>query len=116
MNTEVISKVYELKEYILESQEYKKVKKAEKIMEEKCADLLVKYNYLINEYNNALRFKDYGSDVEGAQRALYECKKELDDNIYVKGYKDAYKCINKYLKQIQENIFKGIIETKHIDL
>ena len=108
-STEITAKIYKLKELILNCQEYKEVKEKEKLMEDKCGNLLIKYNYLFNEYNEALRFKDYGSDVESKQKSLYECKKELDDNIYVKEYRKAYKKMNVILKNIENILFEGII-------
>ena len=111
-NTKILSKVYELKERLLNSTEYKLVKEKEMLMEEKCANLLIKYNHLFNEYNNALRFKDYGSDVNAAQRQLHECKIELDENVYVREYKEAYKRMDSLLKSIQKNLFNGIIIEK----
>lgn len=115
-NTEITSKVYELKEMLLNSREYKDTKQAEKIMEEKCSNLLIRYNHLFNEYNEALRFKDYGSDVSGIQKELKKCKIELDKNEYVISYKKAYKEMSKLLKQLEETIFDGIIEYKNINI
>ena len=111
-NSEILAKVYELKEELLKSREYSLVKEKEKIMEEKCSLLLLKYNNAFNEYNEALRFKEYGSDIEGKQKILNEIK--LDTNVYVKEYKNAYKDMTKLLKDIEGNIFKGIIENKNI--
>ena len=86
LDTEILSLTYELKEMIINSKEYKDVKEKEKIMEEKCVSLLIKYNNLVDEYNNAIRFEKYGSDVNKVQKALHECKIELDTNEYVKDY------------------------------
>lgn len=115
-NTEITSKVYELKQLLINSKEYKEVKEKEKLMEDNTMELLTKYNYLFNEYNEALRFKDYGSDVNKAQKELNEAKLELDNNKYVKEYKQAYKRMNKLLKEIQNTIFNGIIEDKSINI
>ena len=45
-------------------------------MEENCGMLLIKYNNLVDEYNNAVRFEKYGGDVEkgmsGKQGQLIE--------------------------------------------
>jgi len=114
--TEITNKVYELKEMLLNSNEYKLVKEKEKEMEEKCSNLLIKYNYLFNEYNEALRFKDYGSDVKGIQKELNKCKLELDSNEYVKAYKEAYKAMNKLLKDLQDIIFSKLIVNKDISI
>ena len=115
-NTEITSKVFKLKELLLNSNEYKLVKEKEKLMEDNCSELLIKYNYLFNEYNEALRFKDYGSDVATKQKELNECKIELDNNEYVKEYKKAYKNMNKLLKQIQDIVFDGLIINKEISI
>ena len=74
----------------------------------------IAYNNIFNEYNQALRFKDYGSDVSKVQKELNNVKLELDQNEYVKEYKKAYKNMNKLLNEIQNNMFKGIIENKDI--
>ena len=111
-NTDITIKVYELKEKLLTSDKYVIVKEKEKQMEENCSDLLIRYNYLFNEYNEALRFEKYGSDVNAIQKKLAECKLELDSNKYVKEYKKAYKEMNDLLRDIQGIIFNGIIENK----
>ena len=108
-NTQITSKVYELRELLINSPEYKKVKEQEKLMEEKCHELLIKYNQLFEEYNQALKYKDYGSDVNKAQKLLHQCKIELDDNVYVREYKVAYKEMNDLLSNIQNIIFDKII-------
>ena len=113
-NTQVLIKAYELKEKILDSSEYKNVKEKEKEMEEKCSMLLIKYNNLFNEYNQALRFEKYGSDVNVARQELAECKLELDNNQYVKEYREAYKEMEIKLKEIEKIIFEKIIEKKYI--
>ena len=115
-NTEITSKVYQLKEMLLKSNEYLDVKEKERIMEEKCSDLLIKYNYLFNEYNEALRFVKYGSDVNMAQKKLEECKKELDNNKYVIEYRASYKNMNKKLKEIERIIFEGITINRYIEI
>lgn len=115
-NTEITSKVYKLKELLMNSKEYKAVKEKEKLMEENCSNLLIRYNYLFNEYNEALRFKDYGGDVENKQKALNQFKIELDNNEYVKEYKRAYKDMNKLLNVIQSIIFDGFIVNKNINI
>lgn len=115
-NTEITSKVYKLKELLMDSKQYKEVKEKEKLMEENCSNLLIRYNYLFNEYNEALRFKDYGSDVESKQKELNQCKIELDNNEYVKEYKKAYNNMNKLLSEIQDVIFDGLIVSKHIEI
>lgn len=116
LDTKILESTYELKEMLLKSEEYKNVKEKEKIMEDKCSDLLIKYNYLVNEYNNAIRFEKYGSDVEGARKALADFKLELDSNKYVKEYNEAYKKMNNLLKDLQDIIFEGIKESKRIKL
>lgn len=85
-------------------------------MEENCTDLLIKYNNLFEEYNQALRFKDYGSNVSQAQKNLSEVKFELDENNYVKEYKKAYKSITRLLQGIEKDLFRGLIENKYINI
>lgn len=116
LDTEILALTYELKEMIINSKEYREVKVKEKIMEEKCVSLLIKYNNLIDEYNNAIRFEKYGSDVSKAQKALHECKIELDTNEYVKDYNNAYKKMNELLADLQDIIFEGIIKNKRIKI
>ena len=111
-NTQIISKVYDLKQMILNSNEYKQVKEKEKVMEENCASILVRYSNIFNEYNEALRFKDYGANVNEVQKRLHLCKLELDENIYVKEYKEAYKKMNELLGEIEGILFASIIENK----
>ena len=113
-NTLIISKIYELKELITSSKEFSDIKEKEKNMEEKSGMLLIKYQRLIDEYNNALRFSKYGSNVEIAKKELYECKNELDHDENIKSYKQAYKTMKLLLKGIEEQLFSGIIEYKNI--
>ena len=94
INTLILAKVYELREALLKSDEYVKVKESENIMEEKCSSLLIKYNNLFDEYNQAIRFVKYGSNIEMIQKELARVKLELDNNEYVKDYKNAYKEMN----------------------
>lgn len=115
-NTKITAKVYELKEMLLHSREYEEVKNKERLMEENCANLLIKYNDLFNKYNDALRFKDYGSDVASAQKSLFNCKKELDNNPYVQDYKNSYRKMNQLLQELQSLIFENIIENRNINL
>lgn len=115
-DTDILKKVFELKELLISCEEYKNVKTKEHEMEEKCSFLLLEYNKLFEEYNEALRFKNYGSDVEGAQAKLHECKKILDENQYVIEYRNSYKDINKLLKEIEKIIFKGIIDKKNLNI
>jgi cell fate (sporulation/competence/biofilm development) regulator YlbF (YheA/YmcA/DUF963 family) len=116
LDTEIIALTYELKEKLINSKEYKDVKEKEKIMEEKCAHLLIKYNHLMDEYNNAVRFEKYGGDVEGSRKRLAECKMELDTNEYVKSYNEAYKKMNKLLRNLEDIIFEGLIKNTRISL
>ena len=116
INTEIIIKTYELKDKILNSKEYKEVKEKEKEMEDNCSLLLIKYNRLFNEYNEAIRFKDYGSDVNKAQKELANCKKELDENNYVKEYRNSFKKMNKILKDIEKELFNELISKRNIEI
>ena len=109
INTEIIAKVYELKEKLINSKEYKLVKDKEKLMEEKANELLTRYNYLFNEYNEAKRFENYGGKVKEYQKLLADTKLELDRNEYVIEYRKAYKDMEQVLSNIQDILFKDII-------
>ena len=113
-NTEITSKIYQLKELLVNCKEYKDVKEKERLMEDNCSELLIKYSNLINEYNQALRFKDYGSDIKTKQIELNKIKIQLDNNEYVRSYKKAYKTMVKLLEKIEDIIFEKIIERKRI--
>ena len=115
-DTKITGKVYDLKEMLLNSREYMLVKEKEKEMEEKSSTLLLEYNYLFNEYNQANRFKDYGANVVGIQQKLNKCKEKLDNDYYVKEYKKAYKQMQKLLNELQDVIFEGIMENKRIEI
>lgn len=116
LDTKILELTYELKDKILESEEYKLVKEKERLMEENCVQLLIKYNSLMDEYNNSIRFEKYGSDIEFSRKKLAECKLELDTNEYVKEYKQAYKNMNKMLSDIEKSVFKGLMENKKIEI
>lgn len=116
LDTKIIELTYDLKELLINSEEYKDVKEKEKLMEENCSDLLIKYNYLVNEYNSAIRFEKYGSDVNKARKELADFKLILDTNEYVKSYNEAYKRMNKLLAKLEAIIFEGIKEDTKIKL
>lgn len=116
VNTSVIAKVYELKEKLINSDEYKIVKEKESIMEDKCAILFIKYNNIFNEYKEALRFEKYGSDVSKVQKELALVKKEIDDNSYVKEYRLAYKKMRKLLNMLETTLFENLINKKYIEI
>ncbi len=114
MYSEILKETFELKDKILNSAEYKTLKEKEnKMMNDKeCILLLNKFERAKEEYNNAKRFENYGSDVVSAQKLLSSVKTELDNNELVKEYNEAFKHMKKIIKNIEGAIFEGIIKSK----
>ena len=100
----------ELNEKIKESKEYKEVKEKEKKMldDEQTFKLLIKYQKLQEEYNDALRFSDYGSNVESIRKELAAVKYEVDTNPLVVEYNDSYKVLNELFNEITNIVLKEI--------
>lgn len=112
--TEIMVKTYELKEQFINSDVYVDMKNKEKLMleDKECFDLLCLYQDKQHEYNEAKRFEKYGSDVSKIGEELQVIKSKVYNNKYVKEYNDAYKNVNKIVKDIERIIFEDIIENK----
>ena len=118
-NSEILTKVFELKDKIVNSFLYTNLKEKEKRMldDEECFKLLSLYQEKQTEYNEAKRFEKYGSDVNKASKELSEIKIKVDSNKFVKEYNEAYKLMCKELKKIEKIIFKDIFkERKEIEI
>ncbi len=115
MDTSNIFKLtYDLKDALKNTNEYKELLKCEKEMLEdnNTFILLNKYQEAQSEYKDALRFKEYESKYKEKQEILFKIKYEVDTNPYVIKYNEAYKVFNNLLKEIEEELFKGIITKK----
>lgn len=115
-NSEIISMAYELKDRILDSELYKRLKESEKKMleDEKCSALLQQYQHIKDEYDNAKRFEKYGGNVEFFQKKLSEIKYKVDENEFVKEYNLIFKKMQSELSEIENIIFKDIIKEKRV--
>ena len=113
-NSEILSLTYDLKDKIIESDLYKELKEKEKKMLEdnECMKLLIAFEQLKEEYEQAKRFEKYGSDVASVQKRLSEIKFKVDENELVKDYNFAYKKLKNKLKEIEKIVFKDIIEKR----
>ena len=114
MDSEIISLVYKLKEEIVNSDLYKDLKKKEKEMleDEECSKLLIIYQNKQSEYNEAKRFEKYGSNIGAVSNELSCIKYKVDENEFVKRYSEAFKMLNKKLKDIESILFKDIVKSK----
>lgn len=118
-NSEIIAKVFELKEKIIKSYLYKDLKEKEKKMmeDDECSKLLCQYQNIQSKYNEAKRFEKYGSDIVTVSKELSEIKCKVNENKLVKEYNEAFRKMNKQLKNIEKIIFKDITkERKEIEL
>lgn len=111
---EILNLTYELKDDLKNSNLYKDMinKEKEMIDDHETFILLNKYQIAQNEYNQALRFKDYDDTYKIKQIKLFEIKKTVDVNIYVKEYNLSYNKFIKQLKEIENEVFKDIIIKK----
>lgn len=113
-NSEILSLTYDLKDKIIESDLYKALKDKEKKMleDEECMKLLISFEHVKEEYEQARRFEKYGSDLASVQKRLSEIKFKVDENVLVKDYNLAYRKLKKKLKEIEKIVFKDIIEKR----
>ena len=100
----------EIKNIIIESDEYKAAKEAETKMinDPETIRLLSLYQQKQQEYNDALRFEEYGSDVETIRKQLAEIKLMVDSNVLVTEYNRKYKAVKEILDTATKNILKDI--------
>lgn len=113
-NSEILSLTYDLKDKIIESDLYKNLKEKEKEMleDEECMKLLISFENIKEEYEQAKRFEKYGSNLVSVQKRLSEIKFKVDENERVKAYNLAYKRLKKKLKEIEKMVFQDIIPQK----
>ena len=109
---DIFALAYELQSEIVNSDLYKEVKEKENKMlgDQATFMLLNKYQTAQEEYNEALRFKDYGGNVKEKQLEMYKIKLEVDANPLVRSYNEAYKRLSDLLDKIEKTIFKGLID------
>ena len=102
--------IEEIKELIKDSNEYRASKEAELAMlsDASTLSLLNEYQSKQKEYNDALRFEKYGSDVSKVKKELADIKYRVDTNEFVVKYNDCYKKLKELLDSISANILDGI--------
>lgn len=102
--------VNEIKNIIKNSDEYKAAKEAEEKMlnDPETIRLLNLYQQKQQEYNDALRFVEYGSDAETIRKQLAEIKLLVDSNMLVAEYNRKYKAVKDILDTATKNILKDI--------
>lgn len=118
-NVDILKKVFDLKDQIMCSELYIELKDKEKKMleDEACSKLLYLYQDIQNKYNDAKRFENYGSNIEGVSRELSDIKVKVEDNKFVKEYNECFKKVKKELKKIEKILFDDIVkERKEIEL
>lgn len=108
--SDILEDAFKLREIILKNELYLDMKEKEKLMleDENVSKLLLLFENLKEEYNQAKRFEKYGSDISSAQKKLSEVKYLIDENYLVKAYNLAYKKMKLQLKEIEYNIFEDI--------
>ena len=118
-NSDILSKVFDLKDQIVNSELYIELKDKEKKMleDEECSKLLYLYQDAQSKYNEAKRFENYGSDLGKASKELSDIKVKVEENKFVKEYNECYKKMKKELKKIEKILFKDIVkERKEIEI
>lgn len=118
-NSEILSKVFDLKDQIVSSELYIELKNKEKKMleDEECSKLLYLYQDAQCKYNEAKRFENYGSDMAKVSEELSKIKAKVEENKFVKEYNECYKKMKKELKRIEKILFKDLVkERKEIEI
>ena len=113
-NSDILSKVFDLKEQIINSDLFVELKDKEKKMleDEECSKLLISYQNIQSEYNEAKRFEKYGSDIQTVSKKLSDIKIKVEENKFVKEYNECYKKMKKELKRIENILFKDIVKDR----
>ena len=113
-NSEILSKVFDLKDQIINSELYVDLKDKEKSMlnDSECFNLLCLYQDTQSNYNEAKRFENYGSNVENIGKELSDIKVKVEENTFVKEYNQSYKKMRNELKRIEKILFKDIVKEK----
>ena len=113
-NIDILSKVLDLKDQIVNSDLFIELKDKEKKMleNEECSNLLLLYQDIQGQYNEAKRFEKYGSDVQTAGKQLSDIKIKVEENKFVKEYNECYKKMKKELKRIEKILFKDIVKDR----
>jgi cell fate (sporulation/competence/biofilm development) regulator YlbF (YheA/YmcA/DUF963 family) len=103
--------IKEIKSIIKDSEEYKAAKAAEEKMinDPTTIKLLTLYQQKQQEYNDALRFEEYGSDVETIRKQLADVKMLVDSNELVAEYNRLYAKVKEILDTATKNILKDIV-------
>lgn len=118
-NVEILEKVFELRDKIVNSELYIDLKDKEKKMldDEECLKLLYLYQEKQSEYNEAKRFENYGSDIGAVSKELSCVKVMVEENRLVKEYNESYKNMKKKIKIIEKVLFEDIVkERKEIEI
>lgn len=114
--TEIIEKTYELVDAIKQSGEYKDyifyAKKVEKDNELKL--LLAEYHKARDEFEQALKYKDYYPNFDIVKKRLQELKLKLVNHGLFKQYKQAEKRLEQHLNEIEYRLKQLVnIKEKH---
>ena len=110
-NSEILAKVFELRDMFVNSELYNelKINESKMLEDEETLKLLYLFQNVQTKYNEAKRFENYGSDVASVAEELSNIKKMVDSNGFVSSYNESYKKVKKELKEIEEILFKDII-------
>ena len=103
---QIQTKLFELRELILKSPEYKDVKEKEAQLLDREKALIDEFNKQEQAYNDSIK---YGYYDETYLLALQKAKEELYSNPLTKSYFDALNKMNKMLHEISEVMFDGVV-------
>lgn len=115
MTEELLNLVYKLKDSLSNDARVLELEKAENEMNNSIdvVRLASKKEEATDNYNFALaHFDKNSSEVEQAQRKLYEAKKELDLNPIVINYMKQYKIVRELYSEINDILFSIINKDK----
>ena len=101
-----------LNKMIKDNSKYIELKKKEKSMleDEETFKLLVDYQNKQSEYNDAIKYENYGSNPEVKRKELADLKYKVDTNILVMEYNKAYKEMKQVLDQVSNIVFEGVLK------
>ncbi len=113
MEDVLMSKIYQLKECLLRDERVLDLEAKEKRMEqdEEVMVLSYRFNCAQNDYNDALRHYEEGSqELLAYQKKLYESKKALESHPLVQDYLKAYKKVRELYHEMESVLFADFKE------
>lgn len=114
MNEKNLNQCAYVRELLINDSRLIALNKAEKEMENshECILLASKKEKALDKYNRLIKVYSLDNpEVVDAQKELAEAKKQLDEHPLVKQYLKCYTIVNLLLREMNDILFKGFMET-----